>query len=71
MQIANKYAVCENTIVSLNTGKSWFNSAFQYPLRPVKLPRICPNCDKEVMTKGNKFCNKQCFTEFRNKPRVV
>ena len=70
-QIATKYCVCENTIVSLNTGKSWFNSNFNYPLRPIKSLKICPNCGKQVVTKGNKFCNKRCFTEFRNKPRVV
>lgn len=71
IEIANKYNVCENTIVSLNTGKSWFNSNITYPLRPSKVRKLCPNCNKIIITKGNKFCDRKCYIEFRNKPRVV
>lgn len=33
--------------------------------------KICPNCNKIVKKKGNKFCNSSCSATFNNKRRLL
>lgn len=34
-----------------------------------KKERLCPNCGKKILKKGNKFCNRNCSATFNNKNR--
>ena len=57
-EMAKKYGVSNDTICSINNGRSWRRDDFDYPLRkPIKERRknYCPVCCKEI-SNGAQMC---------------
>jgi hypothetical protein len=51
------YEVSENTIVSINTGKSWHDDNIIYPIRNHKLDKkYCSECGVQLKTSQAKLC---------------
>jgi group I intron endonuclease len=59
-QIASLFNVSDQTISDINCGRSWYNSKYNYPIRPQKTPdNLCIDCGKKITKEpGIKRCQE-------------
>ena len=58
IEIGKMYGVSENTVVSINTGKSWYNDEIEYPIRKsyIRKKYYCNKCGIEIKSSTAQFC---------------
>ena len=56
-EIHNKFNISLGRISEINTGKIWYNSKLQYPLRSKKKIWCCKICGTQV-SQGQEYCSK-------------